>query len=595
MTWTDTARLLATASLAALSLTLSACGGGDVNSTPAPTPTPSPAPTPASPPHALGAGAGTTDFSTSSTHTAQRLTDQGDVVMTSSAQSAPLTFRYDAAAKAYSVSGSGVSSMFGTAQSLGDSEAGDALFTRQLDGGRESLTLFNPKRIGVGTQSVSLGLWQRRTSASDLQFDVFVYGFPTRIAQLPVSGSATYDIDLFGVASPAGYFPRSVIGDGTFSLDFAHGLFAMSGQAGEYNNDVDYSSCCSTWQGAGYLGANGGLTGYFNFGGREGNTYRSSISGALYGPGAAEIGGTILGNDGTDATFTGAFAGTRLRDGIDASLTVLDQGARKYSSLQGTSVASQRTGATSSDSAAYYLPATFGSVEFDASGGVTPMFLINDPRFQNVTFLPTDRIAAQSDNRFDVYEVRNGDNTYRLEMFKPGTGNPEIALTYSSFGHWREDRPIGDAVRHSLSTWFSYGARTISGTLPSTGTAHFSATVLGSGERLADMGQLTLKGTTAITIDFAAARVDGTFNAAAWTAANEAINLPSMTFSATGNAYAFDTLLFDAPGHSDGSIRGSLYGPGGEEIGGAFEFFTRVSPGGPADAVYSGAFFGKRK
>ncbi|WP_159983274.1 MULTISPECIES: transferrin-binding protein-like solute binding protein [unclassified Novosphingobium] len=514
--------------------------------------------------------------------------------MTSSAQTAPLTFRYDAAAKAYTVSGSGASSTFGAAQTLDDSEVGDALFTRQLDGGRESLTLFNPKRLGGRTQSVSLGLWQRRTNTSGLQFDVFVYGFPTKAAQVPVTGSATYDIDLFGVASPVGYFPRSVIGDGTFSLDFAHGLFAMSGQAGEYNNDADYSTCCATWRGAGYLGASGGFTGYFSFDGREGINYRSSISGALYGSGGKEIGGTILGNDGTEATFTGAFAGTQLRDGIDASMTVLDKGARKYYSFQGTSAASQRAGATSSDSNAYYFPATFGSVEFGADGGITPMFLINDPRFQNVTFSHNDRIAQQSDNRFDVYEVHNGDDTYRLEMFKPGAGNPEIALTYSSFGHWREDRPVGEVARHSLSTWFSYGARTLSGTLPAKGAAHFNATVLGSGERLGDMAQLTLKGTSAIDIDFATARVDGTFTAAAWTAANEAINLPLMTFSATGNAYAFDTLLFDAPGHSDGSIRGSLYGPGGEEIGGAFEFFTRVSPGGAADAVYSGAFFGKR-
>ncbi|WP_404482449.1 transferrin-binding protein-like solute binding protein [Novosphingobium sp. BL-52-GroH] len=579
-----------------MALALSACGGGSggVNSTPTPTPTPTPAPTPTPTSPALGVTTGTTAFATSSTHTTQRLAEQGDVVTTSSAQSAALTFRYDAGAKAYSVSGSGVSSTFGKEQSLGDNETGDALFSRQFEGGRESLTLFNPQRLGGGTRSVSLGLWQRRTGTSDFQFDVFVYGFPTKTADVPVSGSATYDVDLFGVASPIGYFPRSVIGDGTFSIDFAHGLFAMSGQAGEYNNDADYSTCCATWQGAGYLGSNGGLSGYFNFGGREGNSYRSSISGSLYGPGGAEVGGTILGYDGSDSTFTGAFAGTRLRDGIDGSLTVLDQGARKYYSFQGTSAASQRAGATSAESGTYYFPATFGSVEFDADGGVTPMFLINDPRFQNVTFRQADRVAAQSDSRFDVYEVHNDNGNYRLEMFRPGAGNPEIALTYSSFGHWREDRPIGEVVRQSLSTWFSYGVRTVYGTLPSKGTAHFDATVLGSGERLADMAQLTLKGTSAIDIDFATARIDGTLNATAWTAANERINLPAMTFGATGNAYSFDTFLFDAPGRSGGSIRGSLYGPGGEEIGGAFEFYTSASPGAPGETLYSGAFFGKR-
>ncbi|MBO9518408.1 MAG: hypothetical protein J7493_10100 [Porphyrobacter sp.] len=600
----EKARIGWAGSAMALSLMLAACGGGGgVNSTPTPvpaptpvpTPTPTPTPTPSVPPQALGVSSGTTNFAALSTHTTQQLLTTDDTVTSTSTERAGLTFSYDAGSGVYSVSGSGVASTFGKAEFLGYDNIGDAQFYRDVSGGQEFLTLFNPQRLGRGTQKVTLGLWQKRTNGgSDFAFDVFVYGVPTATTGVPRVGSATYDIDLFAVASPIGSFPRSVIGNGTFSLDFAHGLFAMSGEAGEYNNDVNYSTCCTEWHGAGYLASTGGLTGYFTYAGRDRYTYQASILGALYGPVGADVAGSLHGSDGADATFSGAFAGTRERIGIDASLTVLDSGERSYYSFQGSSIAFQRIGATSSEGGTYYFPATYGSVSFKADGSLTPMFGISDPSFTNVTFRPTDKVAAQSDARFDVYQVRNSNGDYRLEMFRPGPGNPEINLTYSSFGHWSEDRAIADAARQSISTWFTYGVRTVYNSLPRTGSAHYSATVMGSGERFADMEQLALKGTSSIDADFAAERISGTVNVDAWTSANEMIDLPVMTFDSSSNAYAFDTFLYDAPGHSDGSIRGSLYGPGGDEIGGTFEFFTRVTGGWAPDATYSGVFYGKR-
>lgn len=591
---------------AVLALALSACGGGGgggVNSTPAPSPSPMPTPTPTPSPTqtpaptpvdaALGAASGSTTFTTFSTHTTQSLTAQDDVVSNTQVQRVPLTFRYDAGSKAYTVQVAGISTTFGAAQFAQANDSGDVRFTRTLDGGRESLTLFNPARVGAGTRSVNVGLWQRRTNTTDFQFDVFAYGFTTAAAQVPRSGSATYEIDLFGVASPNGAFPRSIIGDGTFSLDFAHGLFSMAGQAGEYNNDVAYSTCCTSWTGAGRITSAGALSGNFIFDGRDRISYRSSVVGALFGPDGKEVGGSLLGNDNSDSTFSGAFAGTYLRNGIANSLSVLDTSARSYSSFLGTSSVVQRKDATSSEGAGYYFPGTFGRIDFGANGSVTPVLNINDSRYFDVTFTAADRVAALSDASFDVYKVANANGNYQLEMYRPGSGNPDVALTYSSFGHWQEDRPIADATRQTVSTWFSYGARTLYATLPPTGTARFTAKVLGSGERLADMARLTLTGTSAINIDFATSKVDGTLDVTAVTAANERVILPLMTFASEGNAYTFDTQLYRQPGMTDGSIRASLYGPGGEEIGGSFEFFTR-SAAGAADAVYSGVLFGKR-
>lgn len=576
-----------------LSLMLAACGGGGgVNSTPTPTPTPPPTPAPPPPPQALGVTSGTTSYAASSVHVAQTLAEADGTVTNSSGERAGLTFSYDANNNVYSVSGSGAASTFGQAQFIGNDSSGDAHFDR----GPESLVLFDPQRLGHGTQNISLGLWQTRTSDNDLHFDFFTYGFPTQAADIPLTGSATYAISLFGVVSPIGVLPRSITSTegSSFSLDFAQGLFAMSGEAVEHDTDTDNWTCCHSWRGTGRLASNGKLTGYFALQGRDDHNYQTSILGALYGPGGAEVGGSLHGVDKSGATFAGAFAGTHERDGIDISLSVLGGGARGYTSLQGLSVASQMTAdATSSEAAAYYFPGAYGAVTFGADGSITPILNINNASFQNVTFQPGDRIAAQSDGRFDVYEARNANGDYRLEMFKPGPGNPEIELTYSSFGHWREDRAIGDIARQSLSTWFSYGVRPVNGSLPATGSAHFSATVLGSGERFEDMAQLTLEGTSSINIDFATTRIDGTVNAQARTAANEVIAIPTMTFDVSGNSYIFNTSLYSVPGRSDGNIRGSLYGPGGEEIGGALEFHTRAQDLS-ADATYSGVFFGKR-
>jgi hypothetical protein len=521
-----------------------------------------------------------------------------DTVTTTSVDTIQLTFSFDAENNVYTVSGGGNTSSFGADQFLGYDSAGDALFSRETDDGFDLLTLFNPARMGGGTEHVTAGLWQRRmpngTASSNFEFDVFVYGFPTERSGVPLTGSATYDIDLFGVASPIGTFPRSVVGNGIFSLDFAQGLFAMSGEAGEYNNEVDYSTCCAEWRGTGYLASDGGLSGNFAYDGRDRFTYQATIVGNLFGPDSSEIGGSFIGGDGEDAIFTGVFAGTRERSGIDASLHVLGEAARSFYTIQGSTAAFQAPGEDSSSGGAYYFPASHGQIEFGSDRSVTLLPGITDDRYEDVTFTQADVVAERSDARFASYEVNNANGNYQLELFRPGAGNPEIELTYSSFGHWQETRAINDAERLTLSTWFSYGARTAVGTLPTTGTAHYSASILGSGERYTDAERLTLSGTSSIDIDFVAMRVDGTFDAVARTRSNETIDLPELTFGGAFEANGFNTYLESAPGHAPGFIRGSLYGPGGEEIGGSFDFMTRVVEGGEVDAAYSGVFYGKR-
>ncbi|MCJ2183137.1 transferrin-binding protein-like solute binding protein [Novosphingobium sp. 1949] len=571
-----------------MTLLLCACGGGgdeSVTSTPTPVATATPSPTLAD----LQSDAA---FDTLSAQAVQTLSaDDGTVTASTSARAA-LSFSYDAASDTYTVSSNGGTSRFGPAEYSGLDDAGQAQYSSTTTGGLDKLTLLNRANIGDGTQYVSLGLWQRRDTSEDLSYDVFAYGFATEPADIPLTGSATYDITLLGVVAPPNEFVHTVLGDGTFSLDFAQGLFSLSGDATEYNNDADYWTCCHAWQGAGYLSSSGNLTGNFAYDGRY-ETYQGTVLATLFGPDASEVGGSVVGTnvDGT-GSFSGAFAGTKASDDTDVNFSALDDGARSYYTLVGTTVAALFPGETSGEASAYYFPDDYGSVTFDDDDAITLVTGISDARYSDVTFTQADLVS--SDTRFAIYETSNANGDYRLEMFQPGPDNPEIQLTYSSFGHWTETRAIGNLSEQQVSSWFSYGVRTQADTLPATGTAHFDATVLGSGTRYADMAALTVTGTTAIDIDFAKETVNGTFDADAYTSANEKIDLPTMTFSSQGNAYGFDTLLMQTPGHSFGSIEGALYGPSGEEIGGTFEFYTPSALANEADASYSGVFYGKR-
>ncbi|MXO60690.1 hypothetical protein GRI89_14190 [Altererythrobacter salegens] len=570
---------------------LAACGGGGggMSSTPSPVTKPTPTPTPAA--ASLGNVTTQTSFKNYATATDQELTGPDNTVVNTSSTGTSLSFSYDPETKTYTLTDNGETSSFGVAE-LYDNGTSDTHYHISTSDGFDALTLFDPKRLGLGMKYATIGLWQRRqeidSDNANFTFDVFAYGFPTAASGVPLAGSATYDIDLFGVASPVGTFPRSIIGDGTFSLDFGQGLFAMSGEAGEYNNDADYSTCCSEWWGAGYLASNGGISGYFTYSGRENNRYQVSVTGSLFGPSGSEVGASLVGTGTFGSSFTGAFVGSRAHDGIDVALSARDTGARTYGTLIGTSTTTQHAGSPSSEAAGYYFTSTFGSLDFAADGSITPDMRIMNSRFVNVTFAPSDLLASQSDDLSDVYEVHNADANYRLQLFKPE--NPEIQLTYSSFGYWSEDRAIDDNNRQKQSSWFIYGVRTIGDTLPRSGTAHYDATVIGSGERLADREPLTLAGTTSIDVDFATTDIDGSLTAQAWTSSNQLIDLPDMDFHATGNAYNFDTYLNGVIG----SIRGALYGPSGEEIGGTFEFVAGNLSTATFDASYSGVFYGKK-
>ena len=213
------------AGVAALSVLLAACGGGGgVNSTPAPTPSPAPAPTPAPTPKNITMNnlRASETFASDAGANNLSLDLTAQAVTTASKESSGLTIHYDAADKSYTVSLNGATDTF-LSSDVSATTSNDTRYTVNDAKGSDYLTLVSVPYDGMPAgQYVRMGYLQRNAitgSTQDTQFATFTYGLDTAAAAVPRTGSAGYQIDIFGLASTPGHEPRVFQGLGTFSTD----------------------------------------------------------------------------------------------------------------------------------------------------------------------------------------------------------------------------------------------------------------------------------------------------------------------------------------------------------------------------------------
>lgn len=135
-----------------------------------------------------------------------------------------------------------------------------------------------------------------------------------------------------------------------------------------------------------------------------------------------------------------------------------------------------------------------------------------------LAFDRADIVAAQSNDRFTVYEKVVGDRTLRLLAYRPGSGNGELALSYASFVHLQTiDRSIGAPRDAIFDAYLPYGVVTPTDQMPRSGTATYSGRLYGTGTPRHDFDAnwngprpldfYTLTGTANFTADFAAGRL----------------------------------------------------------------------------------------
>lgn len=224
-----------------------------------------------------------------------------------------LGVRYDAATQSYTVVGDFTSSTFGPAQRT-SSNAALTNYERQSGTKQENLTLFN---AGSGNTRLALtyasfGAYQTidTGNGNDLGVDTtfFNYGIRTSAADMPRTGTATYDTIVDGLfADSSGVY--SLSGDSSFVADFAASTVGstLSLRGEHIVSGADKLFATQSLSGTIRSDSNGQ---HFSAEGNDRNGTSTSMQGMFYGPAAVEIGG-VFGISTAGGKGTGAIVGKK--------------------------------------------------------------------------------------------------------------------------------------------------------------------------------------------------------------------------------------------------------------------------------------------
>uniref|UniRef100_UPI0035CA5DC2 transferrin-binding protein-like solute binding protein n=1 Tax=uncultured Sphingomonas sp. TaxID=158754 RepID=UPI0035CA5DC2 len=477
-----------------------------------------------------------------------------------------LTISYDAKSQGYTVSVAGRSQTFTPA----DIPAGAAnpqaetLYQKTDGTNRDYLTLVKVPFTGTqATQYVGLGFWQHNVvtgTRQDTNYATFTYGLPSDVAAVPRTGTAAFRIDAFGFVSKPGQEPLSFQGQGTFSVDFAAGIFS----AQTYNTETGLVTGRGIVGGgidliaAGHLSSSNTFSGNALYGGQYGSA-GGALNGRFYGPTAQELGASFSANGVDGFAVAGSFTGERDTSATPANLTLtnLTQPQLFYTQFPYNSV-----GQLNWQNAETF---TYSPPTSDLYGG---QFTIADKVAGTKANFTTYRKTFSSS--YDSQDVT-------LELYKPGSGNSELALTYASFGHWSTNVSFGTG-KQPVDQYFAYGlstpARLLSG---KTGTGHYAGILYGTAATTT--ARFDVKGSSQFDVDFGKQSFTGALAMAGAPAGGAAVDFGSFDFAGKLGYSAASTADITRGGQTVGQISSQFYGPDGEEIAGPFAL---QSPAGSA-------------
>lgn len=202
----------------------------------------------------------------------------------------------------------------------------------------------------------------------------------------------------------------------------------------------------------------------------------------------------------------------------------------------------------------------------------------------DLAFLPSHRDLQASNATLSIYERVNGTRTDQLVLFNPGANNPQLALTYTSYGAWQTIVENGATVDFAQQ-FFVYGIRQPANQ-PSTGSASYATRV--DGFWTTSGGLFSLAGTSGFTANFANMTVATSLNLTGTNVLNGATRTLG-AFNGTGTIAAMGggfsgTFAHQGGGDQGGVIynggfAGSFFGPQGQEMGYTFRL---TSPSGTA-------------
>jgi hypothetical protein len=217
----------------------------------------------------------------------------------------------------------------------------------------------------------------------------------------------------------------------------------------------------------------------------------------------------------------------------------------------------------------------------------------------SVSYGSAQRLATQPDARFTEYRTTSGANGTVLRLYKPGSGNSELALTYASFGIWDQTQtPDSNGKNYVNRIYFTFG-------IPSpgffrSGSATYSGIINGSaGSGAVGSDPFSVNGNFSFNFDFAADTLTGTFSPVGTnsrTGATTNFGTYALTQGkgplSTGAGFA-SALSLGAAG-ATGQLVGSFFGPSLDEIAGRFAIRENDTANAGQFLDISGAFVGKK-
>jgi hypothetical protein len=508
----------------------------------------------------------------------------------SAAASTALTVNYDAQQKSYSLIAPGRSQYFGP-------ERPGAVPSLSRHSGPDTDTLSFPGPLTLGTgfrpvanfellqnlEYVKAGRWlylQRRAGPNETYtIRDFAFGLATPAASVPRTGTAGFVIGITGTAAD-GDFPNLVNfnGNGTATVDFASGAITGSGLLG-YREDYTISGRAAR-EGTGDFNLTASLSssanafnGTFAFTGF--GSYSGPLLGRLYGPAAQEIGGSFSATDGSGGTAVGSLVG-RQDPSLTAPVPTLETLAGN-TRLTALSISNPAQG--NKEEAYFAYDADSRTYSFFPSAPTNAAALA-------YRFGPAQRTSE--DSTFTNYAGSgpagqfNSSDTFTASLLNPGSGNPRIALTYTSYA---DITVRNGATGQQTRTWSVFGVPTPASHIPRTGTGTYSGIVFGHGDNGGN--PLDVDGTAQLSVNFGSSTFRSLLSVLTRPAGSGAFN-PFGTLEYTGNlsGSAFSGNITDPD--AQGGLRGQLYGKDAREFGLLFNY-SKFVPGNGRTSIVGGA------
>ncbi len=505
------------------------------------------------------------------------------------------TVSYNATTQSYTVSTTGRTQTFAPADQVASGSTDFKAFQKSSGTLTESLSLTVPGTTGaLQYQYVGGGAWERATnngSTLDFTYNPFTYGIVTPDANLARSGNGFYAVSLVGARQTE--LPYAMAGSGSLQISFGSGQIAASGVLTTIDVGTGFIKSLGIFYGAAQLSSStNAFSGTFSM--DDGSRFTGGWQGRFYGPANQEVGAVWY-----ISSAGGEYGAGYLVGRSDNSVTPHNF---SLSPLQFTEDFPERfaeltfhdNGDGTATSGSSMLRSD-GTLTFNA--GASSFNYADTAAGINSTFPGASLNAAASNSSKAVYEITNSGTTYRLTLGKAGTGNPQIALNYVSFGNWQQ---LQNGSTNARDRWFAWGVRSNAFQIP-TGTGHFDGIVVGKAATVDGGSLYSLGGTSSFDVNFSAA----TFNGSIHPIGTDLKTLASRdfgTFTTTGGVMDVDGGLtadfYDGSSHYLGFFEGALYGPHAEEIGGSFGLvngqFAPWDAGYATRANLTGAVIGKR-